>query len=213
MQILPEIIALCVSLAATVYGACRILKKGIPLYLKLFVCASGCFSLGELWIFVNTYLGVAADSGQLTVRVLGLFGCLSFMLSADSSDFDSVVDGTKTFFCREKLLALLAPCILLILFFINFALRTPEKRAFAILAELIGILPAVPASYFSLKHLLLPNDELGLLKEVRPISILSLAFYVLAYLPFASDQVVMALVMFAIAAVCGREAKRWPTVI
>lgn len=45
----------------------------------------------------------------------------------------------------------------------------------------LSIFPALPASFFSLKHLLLPPDDIGFLKSTTGINILALAFYTANY--------------------------------
>lgn len=40
-------------------------------------------------------------------------------------------------------------------------------------------MPALPASYFNLKHILLPIDAFGFLRATKPCNIIAIVFYVM----------------------------------
>lgn len=217
-----ESAAFLVSVTAFGYGAYRLFRREIPKFFKLYVCATGCYMLEELWVIVNSLLGNGGQDGLLTVRVFGFFGCLCFMLSANAGGFDKAVDEKKN--KKAKLFALIAPVGLLALYSLYAFSPANDRTALVVAIELISISPALPAAYLSLKHLLLPEDEMGFLRLTRGINITALIFYAVNYAyPFADlycPRTVMSIydltlgfMIFAIVLLCGMGADKWKTLI
>mgnify|MGYP003291157824 CR=1 FL=1 len=175
-----EILAFVVSTGAFGYGILCLPRKGTAQYFQLYVCAAGCYMLEELWVIVNSLLGNGGQDGLVTVRLLGFFGCLCFMLSADAGESDRYADteaGKGT-----NILALIAPALLLLIY--SLYLLSPQRNA-PVWADVIGLLslsPALVASWFSLKHLLLVRAGNPFLEAIRSIDILSLIFFAANYL-------------------------------
>lgn len=178
--------------------------------------------LEELWVIVNSLLGNGSQDGLVTVRLFGFFGCLCFMLSANANEFDKVVDEGKS--KKAKLMAIIAPTVLLALYAL-YAFSTMNTGATAIVViGFLSIFPALPASYFNLKHLLLPEDEMGFLKLSKGIDIAALAFYAANYLYPLMDlhcpkmvmsayDLLLAGMLFGIIAACRKGAVKWKALI
>lgn len=216
------LLAFAVSAAAFGYGAYHLFRKDRPKYFQLYVCAAGCYMLEELWVIVNSLLGNGSQDGLATVRLVGFFGCLCFMLSANANEFDKVVDdGTDQ---RAKVLALIAPAALLVPFaFFAFSPVNTESAA-VIVIGFLSISPALFAAYFSAKHLLLPEDALGFLRITRGIDILALVFYAanyvypLAYLycpgtVMSIYDLLLAGMLFGMIVLCRKGAEKWKALI
>ena len=217
-----ELLAFAVSAAAFGYGAFRLFRKGIPKLFRLYVCAAGCYMLEELWVIVNSLLGNGSQDGLVTVRLFGFFGCLCFMLSANANEFDRTVDEGNS--RKAKLLAILAPIGLLLLYAV-YAFSPLNTRPMIVTGiGFLSVLPALPASYFSLKHLLLPEDEMGFLRATRGIDAAALVFYAANYLYPSADlycpktvmsvyDLILAGMLFGVMAACGKGADKWKTLI
>lgn len=217
-----EILAFAVSVAAFAYGAFHLMREETPKYYKLYVCAAGCYMLEELWVIVNSLFGNGAEDGLVTVRLFGFFGCLCFMLSANAGEFDKVVDEEKR--KGPKIPALIAPALLLALFAL-YAFSPDNTRSFLTVAMgFLSILPAIPASYFCLKHLLLPTDGFGLLATTKPINVMALVFFAANYIYpltdlYCSDTVmcvfdlVIGALLFGIVSACIKGSEKWKTLI
>lgn len=221
MKIL-EILAFAVSVGAFTFGAFHLLRRGVPRFFQLYVCAAGCYMLEEVWVIVNSLLGNGSDDGLLTVRLVGFFGCLCFMLSANANEFDKVVDEGNA--KKAKLLALIAPAVLLALYAVFVLVLHGERSPAASIAGFIIVSPALPASYFSFKHLLLPRDEMGFLNIVRSTDIAALVFYAANFiypiinLYFSGTLMsicdfLLNCILFGVIIMCRRGAVKWKALI
>lgn len=217
-----ELLAFALSVLAFGYGAFRLFRKGTPKFFQLYVCAAGCYMLEELWVIVNSLLGNGIQDGLVTVRLFGFFGCLCFMLSANVNEFDKITDeGTDK---KARCLALMAPAALLLPYAVYVVSPLNTMPAGMLVIGLISISPALFAAYFSLKHLLLPEDEMGFLKAVKGTDIAALIFYAANYVyPLLSlyfTKTAMSLfdlglsvMLFVVIVLCGRGAGQWKTLI
>ncbi len=204
------------------YGAFKLFQPKIPKFWKLYVCAVGCYMLEELWVIVNSLLGNGSQDGLVTIRLFGFFGCLCFMLSANVGEFDKVVNEKRN--TKADFLALIAPIALLIIYAIYAFTPADGKTDLIVVIGLISISPALPASYFSLKHLLLPEDEMGFLRLTRGINIAALIFYAANYIYAVADlycskavmsiyDFALGIMVFAIVLLCRKGAGEWETLI
>lgn len=166
-----HVISCVLAVAATIYGVVSLFRKGKAMYFQLIVCAAACFSLKELWIVVN--LLSQSVQGENGIQLFGLFGCYCFLLSANFGTFDRIVDETKgKSHTRATLLGLLAPMCLLVLYLVG-AMTSKDHRFLLLIISI----PTFVSSYYNFNHLLLPLDEIGLLKATRPIDVMSLVFF------------------------------------
>lgn len=213
-----EISAFVFSVAAFGYGALQILRKSVPKYFKLFVFAAACYMLEELWFIVYFLLAKGVYDNPVTVRLFGIFGCLCFMLSTNANEFDKLVDEWNN--RKTKVLSLLAPLLLTVTYCVYWVLSGDKLSAFEKAVGFLSISPAIFASYFSLKHLLLPEDSMGFLKITKSINILLLVFYAanfvypvfLLYLPGAvidCFDLLVSVMLFGLMILCRKGADKW----
>ena len=217
-----EILAFTVSAAAFGYGAFHLLRSEVPKLFQFYAYAAGCYMLEELWVIVNSLLGNGGEDGLMTVRLIGFFGCLCFMLTANAHSFDKTVDEGQS--KKPRRTALIAPLVLLLL----YALFVFSPANTSLVSEnvlgLVAVSPALFAAYFNLKHLLLPVDAMGFLRVTRGIDILALIFYAanfiypLLYLYCPAKvmglfDIVLAVIFFGMMILCGKGVVRWKTLI
>ena len=175
---LSLILSLLIAAFAFGTGATKLFKKGTPLYWQLYVCAAGCFALRQLSETVNFLCGI---QGNISVGMLGIFGCNFFLLSADYGTLDKVVDDGSAENKPARKLALLAPVVTAALIASVFFAWRKNDLVCGVL-WLAMLLPMLPASYFNLKHLLMPPDDFELLRATRPCNLASLGVYLLSAL-------------------------------
>ena len=212
------VLSLLIAAFAFGAGAGRLFKKGTPLYWQLYICAAGCFALRQLSETVNFLCGM---QGNISVGMLGIFGCDFFLLSANYGTLDKVVDDGSVENKPARLLALIAPAVMAALVtLVFFTWRKKEPVCGAL--WLLMLLPVLPASYFNMKHLLMPLDPFELLSATRPCNLVSLCFYLLSalYAVFrvlgktsaagVTSVVLSASMLFLVSAAI-RGAKKWKT--
>ena len=157
---------------AFVFGAVMLFRKKKPMYFQLLVCAAGCFALQRLSFAVNLWCGV---SSPVSIGMLGIFGCNFFLLSANFGTLDRIVDDGKGS-GRMRAVPVIAPLCMAVLAAAAF-FCWKDTDIFGSVMWLFVLLPALPASYFNLKHILLPTDPFGFLKATKPCNVIALVLY------------------------------------
>ena len=171
-NIIFALISFLIAAFAFGYGAAKLFKKKKPLYLKLLVCAAGCFAIQQLSYIANLWCDVTA---AVSIGMFGIFGCNFFLLSANFGTLDKIVDdGSGN--GKARAFAVIAPAIMAALAALAF-LSWKDKDLFCAVMWLVMLLPALPASYFNLKHIFLPMDPFRFLRATRPCNIAALVFY------------------------------------
>lgn len=177
-DIIFDIIDLVLALGAFIYGAIKLFHKGKPMYFQILICAVGCFTLQELSAVV-TYLCNGFEE-VIAISILGIIGCVLFILTANRGALDDLVDENYDAGKKARLIALIGPLfVVLAMIFVLFT-WVGEIKMFAVVTVLVILATAIPASYYSLKHLLLPKDSLGILSCTRACNAFSFAYLILA---------------------------------
>lgn len=217
-----EILAFAVSAAGFGLGAASLLRRKIPRFFRLHVCAAGCYMLEELWVVVNSLLGNGSQDGLITVRLFGFFGCLCFLVCANANEYDKVVDDGNH--RQARLLALGAPAALLALYGLYTRCARGSMPAADFVLGFLSICPALFAAYYSCKHLLLPEDAMGFLRATRGLDVLALVFYAANFAYPLADlfltktvmsicDLALAGLVFGLVLLCRKGARVWETLI
>ena len=197
------------------YGAVKLFKKRKPMYLQLLVCASGCFALQQLSYTVNLWCNVTA---VVSIGMFGIFGCNFFLLSANYGTLDRIVDEGKGF-DKIRAVSIIAPAVMAALTVFAF-FSWKDRDMFCAVMWVVMLIPALPASYFNLKHILLPVDPFAFLRATKPCNIAALIFYIVtaAYVICSAAMgstvsgilsVLMSLSVLALSLCAVKGAKRW----
>ena len=216
LDIIYGVASFAIAAFAFWLGAVKLFTRKKPFYMKLLVCASGCFMLEQQLFLVNLWCGVHE---VFSIGMLGILGCNCFLLSANYGTLDRIVDDGAKENRRARLLANVAPIFIALLCF-NVFLVWKNKDIICAVMWILMLLPAIPASYFNLKHILLPVDDYGLLRATRNCNISALILYVVmaAFAACsASDSsrlvgilsLLMSLAVFGITISAIRGAKKW----
>ena len=203
------------------FGAAKLFKKNKPLYLQILVCAAGCFALQQLSYMVNIWCDVTST---VSIGMFGIFGCNFFLLSANFGTLDKIVDDCNESDqsraqARARACAVIAPIVMAVLAILTFLTRKNEDMFCAVM-WLVMLIPALPASYFNLKHILLPMDPSELLRTTKPCNLAALAFYIVTavYAIFSKTAgstitgilcVAMSCSILALSLCAVRGAKKW----
>lgn len=190
-----ELVPLTLSLIGFIIGMVNILKKKAPYFFTLIIFAVGCFVIEQVSLAVNTVCGIYDD---VWVGALGVFGCNLFLLSANHGALDKVV-AESGLPIGKRLLSLVVPAVLAASSAAIFFMWKDRNMMGAVVFTLI-LIPAIPASYYNVKHLLLPEDDIGLLKAVKGCDIMSLIFFFMSviYLFVITSDSILGIVIAAV---------------
>ena len=218
LDIIYGVASFVIAAAAFWLGAVKLFGTRKPLYMKLLVCAAGCFMLEQQLLLINLWCGVKE---MFSIGMLGILGCNFFLLSANYGTLDKVVDDGGAENKPARRLALLAPVVTAALIApVFFSWRKNDPLCGAL--WLLVLLPVLPASYYNMKHLLMPLDAFELLRAARPCNLLSLGFYLLSalYAVFCGlgytaaagvTSVLLSVSMLLLVSAAIKGAKKWKT--
>lgn len=170
-----EWISFLITGSCFLYLISKIYKKKVALYLKIYIAAIGCFSLGKLYEYVTIYSFGALPSG-FNLKYVCIFGSYLFLTSANFGVMNHIMDDGSKELRKYRLISSIAPLCIIIFMVINIHLVANKtlKIVYGLLA-----LPIALSSYYSLKQLILPDMGFMFLKLVKPCNIISLVLSLL----------------------------------
>lgn len=172
MRFALEVLMLIASLFAFTYGAKISFKKGGVLFLQIVTCAMGCMCLGQCYYVV--YLLTFGNSPiGFNIGLFGIIGMYFFLYSASFGAMDSLGDNGSKEFTKYRIISLVAPFFVvgLMILIVLSNIETGER-----VGNIITGIPIAFTSYFALKHLIIPDVDLGILKVMRGYNVLILGF-------------------------------------
>ena len=173
-KLVMELIYLAILSAGFAYGAVKLFRKGQPLYFQLYVMGCGA-RVVERMIVCTTVICGLTDMNVSVGNFLGMFSLGLFILSANRGTLDGIVDDRSDPRNKKaRRLAIIVPAFNMVACFIITGLYMVNVSVFTGLVIFVGAQPAIIASYYCAKHLLL-MDEMQLLKATRPCNILAIA--------------------------------------
>ena len=162
-------VRLAAALVSLILGGVLCARRKQPLFFKILLFAAAGYFLGALfeggWVLVY---GAAPEGFH--VGYLGYVGMWFFLFSSYFGAIDRLADGGERVYRPYRLAALTAPLALLGLAVWSVA----DYGAAASLPLLLLVIPMGMTLYFALKHLLLPDVEMGIIRVMRPYNALVL---------------------------------------
>lgn len=206
---------ICTGVSFT-YGAIRFLKKGKALYLQMIVGGLGCMMLSRAFQFITLWTSSSLPGG-FHIGMLGMVGAFLFFLSANYGQMDKLLDDGAKENRKYRLIALIAPAVLLGTFSSLFFIPAAKENL-----VIYGIITAIVmfASYFNLKHLIFPDVEFGIIRSIRGYNLIALLLALLSTVEivFLALNIEIALwiiyaatcvVSIAIVPILERGVKKW----
>ena len=202
-----------------VYGLFRFFRKESVLYVRMIVLGIGCAMLGRLFGTLLYHVNGEFFNG-FNVGMLGIIGSFLFFFSANFGQIDSVVDNGSKKFLKARIIALAAPISIAALWCLIFAVFGVNDLTVWVGLEALSL---AIASYFHLKHLIMKDDESGILRALRVYNLLSLIYAALCLMEVIEDCmeapafvyiivcVLECVVMLAFVPVLERGVKKWTT--
>ena len=169
---IAELVPLAATLFSLFYGIKHFFKKGKPLFLQTLTMAMGCHALGSLYHLCLTLTSEELLEG-FTPAYLGRIGFFLFLLTASYAQLDKIVDDGTVRMRKARLIALVAPVLVILLFIPNAMIEEVPLSTKITYASVW--LPAIFSVYFNLKHTLIPNLDFGFVRAIKPYNALALA--------------------------------------
>lgn len=156
---------LAAALFSLVWGTACCARQRQPLFFKILLFGCASYFLGAVFEGCWFLVYGAAPQG-FHVGYLGYMGAWFFLLSAYFGAIDRLADGGEPQLRLYRLGALIAPGAVAVLTI--WSLMT-----WGWISSLLLLLLAIPmglTGYFALKHLILPDVEMGIIRVMRPCS-------------------------------------------
>lgn len=183
VMFLTDLLPLAGCAVGFIYGACKFFKPKVALFLQIVVFSLGSLMLGKLYTIIS-YVSAGISNNDFNVGMLGTFGCFVFLLSANYGQMDGLVDGKEKKYRKYRVISLIAPAAIAAMY-IPVALSGENLITKIIIAAMI--VPAVLASYYNLKHTIIPDVYMGILASIRPYNVCALALCVFSVAELVSD--------------------------
>jgi len=171
MELAWRIALLVSAFASFAWGCFRILKKKTALFKILILGAIGCLMLGRLFELVM-FLITDKVPAKFHIGIYAIMGGFLFMLSSSYGQMDGLVDDRSPGLAKYRLIPLAAPALILASGLLPLlpGSQLTFRWAYMPALALIGL-----ASYYSLKHLIIPDVSFGIIQSIRKFSAVSLS--------------------------------------
>lgn len=155
------------ALVSVCLGVVLCTRRRQPLFFKILLFAAASYLLGAL--FEGCWALIYGNApGGFHIGYLGYVGMWFFLFSSYFGAIDRLADGGEPMYRPYRLAALAAPLAVLGLTVWSAASYGSD----ASLPLLLLVVPMGLTLYFALKHLLLPDVEMGIIRVMRPYNAL-----------------------------------------
>ena len=158
-----------------IYGAIKYLRPHKPLYASMITLGTGCIMMGRAYSFLRLLTGLEIE-GVFHVGMLGTIGAFAFFFSANYGQIDSLVDGGEKIFAKYRVISLSG--IVLAAAVYSFVIVSPAPLAEKIIDAIVFISISA-ASYFHIKHIIIPDVDYGVVRCLRGYNLLALCYGIL----------------------------------
>lgn len=211
-------LAVCAAIGFN-YGLFRFFRSKSAMYIRMIVFGVGCAMLGRIFETLQLLVNGQIQSG-FHVGMLGIIGCFLFLFSANFGQMDSLVDDGSKKFLKCRIIALAAPAAVIAVWGIIVTSNGFSSTTAALAIETFFI---AQASYFHLKHMIINDVELGLIRSIRSYNLLALVYaflcmaemavrsFNLTAAPVVIVYILQCAVLLAFIPVLERGVKKWTT--
>lgn len=152
--------SLAVIGAACIYGIITVLRPKTPLFYKIVVYGFCSYFLALVYSIL--YVALFPANKGFHVGVLGYAGTFFFLFSSYFGALDRLADGGEAVYRGYRITALIPAAFIVI--------------CGADVWDRILMLPIAGTAYFSCKHLILPDVDMGIIRVMRPYNTIILLF-------------------------------------
>lgn len=178
LELAMNILIFICSLIGSAYGLYNFFKEKKALYLKLAAC--GVISLMFSRLYQVIYLTTQGNlNSGFHIGLLGITGSFMFFFSANFGQMDSLVDDKTKAFRKTRIISLVAPLSVLIIYLLFFMKvhNTEMRIVWGVVTFFI-----MQCAYYSFKHIIIYDVDFGIIKSLRKYNALVLAYAFLSML-------------------------------
>lgn len=180
LYLLANIIVWGSSLLVFIIGCLMFMRPEKPLFAKMITLAIGCACYGRFYEIVRTMMTDQKYINDFHLGLLGVIGSIVFFFTANRGVIDKVVGGDAKENMRCRLLSHIAPAIVAAPF--AFAVYRFHIRPVNIVFGGLLTVAMVLSSYYSFKHLIMPDSGDGTLDSMRMYNVVVLIYTLLCIL-------------------------------
>lgn len=204
------------ALLSFCYGVFRFVGKKNALYLHMIVFGVGCAFMGRLFETLQLFIYGEIPEG-FHIGLLGIIGSFLFFFTANYGQMDSIVDDGSKELRKYRLIGFLAPVACFSLLGAEM-LKQGINQSTTVKAVLILFISC--ATYYHLKHLVIPDVEYGVINCLRSYNLLALIYALLCITEYLADgsqtilyviYTMMCLILILFIPVLERGYKKWTT--
>ena len=173
LYLIANIITCLGALGGFIYGAFRFFQPGTAAYPQMITLAADVVAMGSLYRVIRIFT-IGDTSQYFHLGILATAGSLLFLFTANLGAMDSLVDDRSPELRKYRIIPFAAPIAIVALYLI-LILFTDQPLIFKIIAGVISAL-AGAASYFNLKHLIIPDVDFGVVRCLRQYNLLALVY-------------------------------------
>ena len=204
------------ALSGVIYGLVKFFSNHSPLYFRMIALGIVCTMFGRMFEWLQVLINGSVTDG-FHVGVLGIVGSFMFFFTANYGGMDLLVDDNTTKYRKYRLLALFAPAVVFGIVAVYFMIRGICEASIVKLCEAVFI---SLASYYHLKHLIIPDVDDGLIRSIRGYNLIALIYAVLCMFEMLGECFGVQWLTFAVAVlqctaivlmlpVLGKGVKKW----
>lgn len=174
-EFISQLILTLFLTTSAIYGVTVSFKKKGVLFVQIIVSGVACLALGNIFTLMLRITApkeiVSSLINGFNIGMLGIFGFFFFVFSAAFGQIDGLGDDRSKTLRKYRIIGVAAviPVIICIVPIVLSPVQEMLKIVYAIL-----YLPAALASYYNLKHLILPDVDFGIIACMRKYNLFML---------------------------------------
>lgn len=171
--LIANIIACAGALGGFAYGSFRFFRKRAAIYPQMITLACGVIVFGRLYQIIRI-VTISDVLEHFHLGVLATVGSLLFLFAANFGAMDSLGDDGSKALRKYRVIPLAAPAVVVAVYLALFYFADQPTLTRVIAGFLSALIGA--ASYFNLKHLIIPDVDYGVIRCLRQYNLLALIY-------------------------------------
>ncbi len=161
-----------VALISFIFGLRKYVGRRKPLYATMIVFGVGCILLGRSYTVFRILAGMPVV-GVFHAGILGRVGIFAFFFSSNYGQIDSLVDDRSKGFVKYRIIAISGILVTAAIYaaILFSPANLADKISYGLAAAMIA-----PASYFHVKHIIIPDVDYGVVRCLRGFNTVALLF-------------------------------------